>query len=61
MEDKRRVLKRHSLENPWVEQASRARFGCAGLRAARNAMYSVGAPFARAHAISKELLTRLGL
>jgi len=45
----------------WVERAVRARFGSAGLRAMRATMQQRGGPFAREHAISSELLTRLGL
>jgi len=61
MEDKRLVRKRHTQETLWVEQAIRARFGSAGLRAMRGGLQQNGGPFSREHAISNELLTRLGL
>jgi LAO/AO transport system kinase len=60
-EGKRLVRKRHTQQELWVEQAIRARFGSAGLRAARGEKAPIGGPFSREHAISKELLTRLGL
>jgi LAO/AO transport system kinase len=60
-EDERLVRKRRAQENLWVEQATRARFGSAGLRAMQAAMLPADGPFAREHAISSELLTRLGL
>jgi LAO/AO transport system kinase len=59
-EDERLTRKRHAQENLWVEHAIRARFGSAGLRAMRTMKPHRGGPFAREHAISTELLTRLG-
>ena len=44
-----------------MEQAIRARFGSAGLSAMRIGSPHYGGPFAREHAISSELLTRLGV
>jgi len=61
MEDERLVRKRRTQENLWVEQAIRARFGSIGLRAARRETAQNSGPFAREHAISNELLTRLRL
>jgi LAO/AO transport system kinase len=60
-EDERLAVKRRAQEELWVEQAIRARFGSAGLRAMRSTMQSDGGPFTREHAVSRELLTRLGL
>ena len=60
-EGERLARKRRAQEDLWVEQAVRARFGSAGLRAMRATMQQRGGPFAREHAISSELLTRLGL
>ena len=59
-EGERLARKRRAQEDLWVEQAIRARFGSAGLRAMRATMRQSGGPFAREHAISSELLTRLG-
>jgi LAO/AO transport system kinase len=58
-EGERLARKRRAQEDLWVEQAIRARFGSAGLRAMRATMRQGGGPFAREHAISSELLTRL--
>jgi len=60
-EDKRLVRKRHTQEDLWVWQSIRARFGSIGLHAARRLMTQNSGPFGREHAISNELLTRLGL
>jgi len=60
-EGERLAAKRRAQEDLWVEQAVRARFGSAGLRAMRGGKPHRGGPFAREHAISRELLTRLGL
>jgi LAO/AO transport system kinase len=60
-EGERLVRKRHTQENLWVEQSIRARFGSAGLRAMRTRVPQNSGPFAREHAISSELLIRLGL
>ena len=60
-EDERLMRKRNAQQKLWVEQAIRARFGSAGLRAMGSAMPHSDGPFAREHAISRELLTRLGL
>ena len=59
-EGERLARKRRAQEDLWVEQAVRARFGSAGLRVMRATMRQSGGPFAREHAISSELLTRLG-
>jgi GTPase len=61
MEGKRLVQKRDTQENLWVEQAVRARFGSIGVRLMRAQKAPDGGPFSREYAISKELLTRLGL
>jgi len=58
-EGERLARKRRAQEDLWVEQAIRARFGSAGFRAMRATMRQSGGPFAREHAISSELLTRL--
>ncbi len=60
-QDERLALKRRAQEELWVEQAIRARFGSAGLRAIRSETRRDGGPFTREHAVSRELLTRLGL
>ena len=60
-EGERLLHKRRAQEDLWVEQAIRARFGSAGLSAMRVATPRDGGPFTREHAISSELLTRLGL
>src|SRR5882724_5329465 len=60
-EGERLMRKRNAQQKLWVEQAIRARFGSAGLRAMGSAMPQSEGPFAREHAISRELLTRLGL
>jgi LAO/AO transport system kinase len=60
-EGERLAHRRRAQENLWVEQAIRARFGSAGVRAAMHRTRDDGGPFTREHAISKELLTRLGL
>jgi LAO/AO transport system kinase len=60
-EDERLAHKRRAQEDLWVEQATRARFGSAGLRAMHAGAPHRGGPFTREHAISRELLTRLGL
>jgi LAO/AO transport system kinase len=60
-QDERLAVKRRAQEELWVEQAIRARFGSAGLRAMRSKMRRDGGPFTREHAVSRELLTRLGL
>jgi LAO/AO transport system kinase len=61
MEDKRLVRKRDTQETMWIEQAIRARFGSIGLRLMRSQKAPDGGPFAREHAISRHMLTRLGL
>ena len=61
MEGKRLVQKRHTQEDLWVEQAVRARFGSVGVRVMREQKVPNGGPFSREQAVSKELLTRLGL
>jgi LAO/AO transport system kinase len=60
-EGERLAQRRRAQEELWVEQAIRARFGSAGVRAATRHARGEGGPFMREHAISKELLTRLGL
>jgi LAO/AO transport system kinase len=59
-EGERRARKRRAQEELWVEQAIRARFGSAGLRA-MNMKTSRSGPFARERDISRDLLARLGL
>jgi LAO/AO transport system kinase len=61
IQSERFAHKRRAQEDLWVEQSVRARFGSAGLRAMRSGMPLNGGPFSREHAISNELLTRLGL
>jgi LAO/AO transport system kinase len=61
MESERLAHRRRAQEDLWVEQSVRARFGSAGLRVVRSGMPFDGGPFSREHAISNELLTRLGL
>lgn len=60
-DDERLARRRRAQELLWIEQAVRARFGSAGLNAMRARMPRDGGPFARERAISRELLTRLGL
>lgn len=56
---KRLAHQRRKQEELWIEQAIRARFGAAGLMAARNKMTREGGPFARERAISRDLSARL--
>jgi len=60
-EGERLVRKRHLQEELWIEQAIRARFGSAGLRAMHNRTPRNGGPFRRERDIARELLARLGL
>ena len=60
-EGERLARKRHAQEKLWVEQAIRARFGSAGLRAMHARMPRRGGPFARERDVSRDLLARLGL
>jgi LAO/AO transport system kinase len=60
-EGKRLAHKRHRQEELWIEQAIRARFGSAGLRAMHIQAPRGGGPFRRERDISRELLARLGL
>ena len=60
-DDERLARKRSVQELLWIEQAIRARFGSAGLNAAKARMPQHGGPFAREREISRELLARLGL
>ena len=60
-DDERLARKRGVQELLWIEQAIRARFGSAGLNAAKARMPQHGGPFAREREISRELLARLGL
>src|SRR5213079_3112558 len=60
-EGERLAHKRRTQDELWVEQAIRARFGSAGLRAMNTKMSRSGGPFARECDISRELLARLGL
>jgi LAO/AO transport system kinase len=60
-EGERLASKRRAQEVLWIEQAIRARFGSAGLSAARGMLSRSGAPFTRERAIARELLARLGL
>jgi LAO/AO transport system kinase len=60
-DDERLARKRGVQERLWIEQAIRARFGSAGLSAAKTRMPQHGGPFAREREISRELLARLGL
>jgi len=60
-EGKRLALKRRAQEKLWVEQAIRARFGTAGLRAMDIKNQRSGGPFTRERDIARDLLARLGL
>jgi LAO/AO transport system kinase len=60
-EDERLARKRHLQEELWIEQAIRARFGSAGLRAMHTQMPRSGGPFRRERDIARDLLARLGL
>jgi LAO/AO transport system kinase len=59
-EDERLARRRHAQQELWIEHAVRARFGSAGLSVMRKVPSRHGGPFMREHAISTELLTRLG-
>jgi LAO/AO transport system kinase len=59
-EDERLARRRHAQQELWIEQAVRARFGSTGLNVMRRMPPRHGGPFTREHAISTELLTRLG-
>ena len=59
MKDERLGERRRAQEKLWVEQAIRARFGSAGLAAARPQFACEGAPFARELAIARQLSARL--
>jgi len=60
-EGERLARRRGAQELLWVEQAIRAHFGSAGLRAMRSRAPRDGGPFARERDISRKLLARLGL
>jgi LAO/AO transport system kinase len=60
-EGERLARKRRTQEELWVEQAIRARFGSAGLRAMTIKISRSGGPFTRERDISRDLLARLGL
>jgi LAO/AO transport system kinase len=60
-EGERLAIRRRAQEDLWVEQAIRARFGSAGLRAGLTRTPREGGPFARERGVSRELLARLGL
>jgi LAO/AO transport system kinase len=60
-EGERLARKRRAHEDLWVEQAIRARFGSAGLRAMNMKIPRSDGPFARERDISRNLLARLGL
>jgi LAO/AO transport system kinase len=56
---KRLADQRRKQEELWIEQATRARFGSAGLGVARKKLSRGGGPFTRERAISRELAARL--
>jgi LAO/AO transport system kinase len=56
---KRLARRRSKQEELWIEQATHARFGSAGLAAARKKIKGEGGPFTRERAISRELSARL--
>jgi LAO/AO transport system kinase len=60
-EGERLARKRRTQEELWVEQAIRARFGSAGVRAMTFKISRSGGPFTRERDISRDLLARLGL
>ena len=60
-EDERLARKRLLQEELWIEQAIRARFGSAGLRAMHIRVPRSGGPFTRERDIARDLLARLGL
>jgi LAO/AO transport system kinase len=57
---KRLAQRRRAQEELWIEQATRARFGSAGLAAARGRASGEGGPFTRERAIARDLSARLG-
>ena len=59
-EGKRLAQRRRAQEELWIEQATRARFGSAGLAAARASASREGGPFTRERAIARDLSARLG-
>ena len=59
-EGKRLAQRRRAQEELWIEQATRARFGSAGLAAARARASREGGPFTRERAIARDLSARLG-
>jgi GTPase len=60
-EGERLAAKRNAQQDLWLEQAIRARFGSAGLRAAPIRKALNGGPFRRERDIASTLLARLGL
>jgi LAO/AO transport system kinase len=60
-EGERLAHKRAAQEKLWIEQAIRARFGSAGLRAMLRETPHSGGPFTRERDIARELSARLGL
>ncbi len=56
---KRLADQRRAQEELWIEQATRTRFGSAGLGVARKKIVNAGGPFTRERAISRELSARL--
>ena len=57
--DERLSARRRAQEKLWIEQAIRARFGSAGLAAARRQIARDGGPFARERAMTQELAALL--
>jgi LAO/AO transport system kinase len=61
MEGDRLPGRRRAQQEAWVEQAIRARFGSAGLEAARRLPLRHDGPFAAERALARDLASRLGL
>jgi hypothetical protein len=59
MKDERLETRRRAQEKLWIDQSIRARFGSAGLAAARRQIAREGGPFVRERAIVHELAARL--
>jgi LAO/AO transport system kinase len=58
-QDDRLAMRRRAQQQAWIAQATRARFGSAGLAAAHHMTRGESGPFATEHAIARELLRRL--
>jgi LAO/AO transport system kinase len=58
-QDDRLAIRRRAQQQAWIAQATRARFGSAGLEAAHQMTQGEHGPFATEHAIARELQRRL--